>query len=153
MTAKPRVFVGSSVEGLGIANAIQRNLEHNYYVNVWNQGIFKPSSTTLEDLIKALGTFDFAIFVFKPEDVVKMRNQTEMSIRDNVIFEMGLFIGRLGKERTFYIIPREEKFHLPTDLIGFNPATYDPGHPEIAAAIGGACTSIMEQMNSLSTLK
>lgn len=147
--SKPTVFIGSSVEGLKVANSIQLNLQHDYYVSVWTQGIFEPSSTTLDDLIQALDTFDFAIFVFNPEDEINMRNATNKAVRDNVIFEMGLFIGRIGKERTYYITPQGVDFHLPTDLIGFNPAKYDPGHPVIEASVGAACTQIKNKMDRL----
>ncbi|RAZ66957.1 nucleotide-binding protein [Planococcus maitriensis] len=150
---KPSVFIGSSVEGLQIANSIQLNLQHNYYSTVWTQGIFEPSSTTLDDLIKALDQFDFAIFVFNPEDVLNMREELKETVRDNVIFEMGLFIGRIGKERTYFITPQGKNFHLPTDLIGFNPAKYDAEHPNIEAAVGAATTQIKTKMDRLGKRK
>lgn len=149
---KYRVFIGSSVEGLEVAHAIQLNFEHTCYVDIWTQGVFEPSSSTLDDLIKALSKYDFAIFVFKPEDVSKIRKEEYATVRDNVIFEMGLFIGKLGKDRTFYITPRGEKFHLPTDLIGFNPASYDPNHPNLEGALGAPCNLILRKMQGLGKL-
>jgi len=143
---KPRVFIGSSTEGLAIADAIQKNLEYYSYVDLWTQGIFEPSSTSLDDLIMALNQYDFAIFVFMPEDVVKMRLEEYAAVRDNVIFETGLFIGRNGKNRTFYIAPRGKKFRLPSDLAGFSAADYDDAHPNLNAALGPACTAILAKM-------
>jgi predicted nucleotide-binding protein len=82
---KPRIFIGSSNEGLEVAYAIQENLEHVSEVTVWSQGLFDLSSFTLIDLTKALENFEFAIFVFNPDDVLIIRDQEKKAIRDNVI--------------------------------------------------------------------
>ena len=50
---KPAVFIGSSVESLKIAYAIQEELTHNAEITLWSQGIFKLSNTTLDDLLEA----------------------------------------------------------------------------------------------------
>jgi len=72
---KPKLFIGSSSEALDIANAIQENLAHDTEVTIWNQGVFKLSSTTLSDLVAAVQQSDFAIFVFNPDDIAIIRNQ------------------------------------------------------------------------------
>jgi predicted nucleotide-binding protein len=96
---KPSVFIGSSVENLTIANTLQLNLEYDGNVTVWNQGVFSLSSNALKDLTNALANFDFAIFVFQPDDMTTMRNVAHNTVRDNIIFELGLFIGKLGREK------------------------------------------------------
>ncbi|OCK50626.1 hypothetical protein BA768_19550 [Chryseobacterium sp. CBo1] len=66
---KPRLFIGSSKESLDVAYSIQESLNYDANCTVWTQGIFQLNKTSLDSLIKALDNFDFAIFVFKPDDV------------------------------------------------------------------------------------
>ncbi|WP_160317995.1 TIR domain-containing protein [Chryseobacterium sp. ERMR1:04] len=49
---KPELFIGSSVEGLDIAEAIQSKLNHNFNINLWTDGVFNIGSTTIDDLIE-----------------------------------------------------------------------------------------------------
>lgn len=143
--ALPKVFIGSSVEGLDIAYAVQEELEYTAEPTVWSQGIFQPSRSTLDDLIRVLDTYDFGVFVFSPDDVLRIRDQQVLSVRDNVIFELGLFIGRLGKERSFFILPRnQDQLHLPTDLLGITSLTFNADRRERRPALGPACNTIRE---------
>lgn len=155
-SAKPKIFIGSSVESLTIAYSIQENLEHCSECTVWSQGIFNLPESTLDSLIKILEEFDFGIFVIAPEDVLKSRDNEYNVTRDNVIFELGLFIGRLGKLRNFILAPRDQQnFHLPTDLIGLSPANYDPNRSDgnLTAALGPACNKIRRAIESLGVVK
>jgi tetratricopeptide (TPR) repeat protein len=152
---KSNMFIGSSVEGLSVAYAVQQNLEFNAEVTVWSQGIFHLSNSALDSLIEVLNRTDFGIFVFTPDDIVTMRGEQNKAVRDNVLFELGLFVGRLGKERSFVLLPRGEKdFHLPTDLIGVAPGEYDADRLDknYQAATGPVCHQIRAVMNKLGSL-
>ncbi len=149
---KPRVFVGSSVESLKIAEAILYNLEFVAQVTTWSQGIFKLSKSALNSLTTELKNFDFGIFVLSPDDVLQIRDEKFSVARDNVIFELGLFIGKLGAERCFIVVPRDcEELHLPTDLTGFAPATYEANRDDNnwKAALNYACIDIKESIEKL----
>ena len=141
----PALFIGSSTEGLGTAYAMQQALEYDAEPTVWSQGLFQPSQSVLSDLVKNLPRFDFAAFVFSPDDTVKLRGMEFLAVRDNVIFELGLFMGALGPSRCFYLVPRHvPALHLPSDLAGINALSYnaDRSDGNLLAALGPACNEI-----------
>lgn len=148
---KPKIFIGSSTERLEIAYLIQENLEYDAQTTVWTQGIFKLSSNALDSLIKSLNNFDFAIFVFHPDDITQIRNESFDTVRDNLIFELGLFIGKLGKENVFFLIPRTiKKLHLPTDLLGVTPGSYDNTRQDgnLQASLGPFCNQVRKELKN-----
>ena len=89
---KPRLFIASSAESLNIAEAVNVNLDHEFEITIWKNGTFKLSSTTIDDLVEKSSTVDFALFIFAPDDIASIRSRQEHVVRDNVIFEMGLFM-------------------------------------------------------------
>lgn len=141
----PRVFIGSSVEGLAVAKAIQSGLSHSgANVETWTQNVFTASSGTMESLEKKAATTDLAILVATADDATKIRGKKVAVARDNVIFELGLFMGAIGRDRTVFVIPRGAKLHIPSDLLGITPLDYDPP-PDLAdlpARLGHVCTEI-----------
>lgn len=149
---KQKIFIGSSAENLAIAKAIQVELDHVAYTTIWTQDIFKLTSTTLEDLLTATNKFDFAIFIFNPDDITKLRGSEFQTVRDNVIFELGLFLGRLNnRKKVFLLKPRSVKeMHLPTDLVGVTLGDYDDTRTDnLQAAVAPFCTTVTNQINDL----
>jgi hypothetical protein len=152
---KPPIFIASSTEGLDLAYAAQINLEHFAAPTVWSQGVFQASSIVLDQLIKSLDAFSFGIFVFSPDDLIFMRGQERSVPRDNVVFELGLFIGRLGRARNFVIVPRGQRnLKLPTDLLGLTTVDYDETRhrEEYQAALGPACHRIQLAIRAVTDL-
>jgi predicted nucleotide-binding protein len=144
---KPRVFIGSSSEGLGIAEHLQLGLSHSTEATIWSQGVFGLSKGNLENLVKAASDFDFAILVLTPDDLTTKRGKTENSPRDNVLFETGLFMGALGREKTFMVYCRDEAIDLPTDLAGVSAATFARRSDDnMTAALGPVCTALKRAM-------
>lgn len=151
-TPKCHVFVGSSVENLNLADAVQENLDpHDACVTVWPQRGVRIRSSDLESLHEAVRSHDFGLFVFAPDDPIVLRSRKVKSVRDNIIFELGLFMGALGHERTFLLAPRGVDLHLPIDLPGWNLAEYDPNprHKDPGLAASVACSRIRTAIQRL----
>ncbi len=149
---KPRMFIASSVDNLDLAYAAQEGLEHDVDCTVWSQGVFNLSKSTMTSLIDTLDESDFGLFVFAPSDIVEMKDETKRVVRDNVIFELGLFMGKLGQDRSFILTPRNvDDVHLPTDLTGITTASYDATRQDgnLVAALGPACSKIRRAVKLL----
>src|SRR5438067_96712 len=113
--AKPSVFIGSSSEGLDIARAIRGLLSDAAEITLWNEGFFRPGNTFIETLVNALPRFDFAVLVLTGDDLIRRREIESFGPRDNVLFELGLFMGRLGRARTFLVHQSGVDLKIPSD--------------------------------------
>lgn len=118
------MFIGSSAEGLLVAKNLQAELESAEHIEVdrWDTGTFEPGGITLESLIEKARAVDFAILVATGEDTVTSRGQVQSAVRDNIVFELGLFIGTIGRERVYLLSVGDVK--LPSDLSGITRLRY-----------------------------
>ena len=142
---KPKLFVASSVEKLDLAYTIQEELDHDVEATVWSQGVFGLSRSNYSSLSDILNISDFGLFIFSPDDTSRIRSKELNVVRDNVIFELGMFVGKLSMERCFIFVPKGvEDLHLPTDLAGINPAYYSADRQDgnMRAALGPACNQV-----------
>lgn len=147
-----RIFIGSSSESIEIAHAIEETLSKRHEPIVWDEGIFSLTESALAGLIARLDKSDAAIFVLSPDDMTKVRGSEFATVRDNVIFELGLFIGRLGPKRTFFVIPDgRTDLRLPSDLLGITAATYNPNRSDklLVPALRPACSQIERALDEL----
>ncbi len=80
-----------------------------------------------------------------PDDRVLSRGEETDAPRDNVIFELGLFMGALKRERTFLVLPRGLDIKVPTDILGLNPLTYQKGtQAEMPSLIAPVCDDLRQ---------
>ncbi|MDO8297180.1 MAG: nucleotide-binding protein [Caulobacter sp.] len=149
---KPAIFIGSSVEGLDVAYALQQGLEYDAEPTVWSQGVFTLNQAAIVDLIGETRTTDFALFVLTADDIRSMRGASTSVPRDNVIFELGLFIGALGLERCFFVTPRNaDPVSLPSDLLGLTSLSYEAQRADgrLLAALGPAVHHVRAALRKL----
>jgi CRP/FNR family transcriptional regulator, cyclic AMP receptor protein len=116
---------------------------------VWTNGVFGPSGTAVESLFKLADSADFAVFVISPDDVISRKEELSAP-RDHVVFELGLFMGRLESKRVFLVREHGSDVKIPSDLLGVTPITYVlKPNGNVAAAMGPVCTEIRKLVSQL----
>lgn len=150
---KRTMFIGSTVEALKVARAVQAELDHDLEITLWNQNLFEPGNATWIDLVgQARGQkFDLALLVLGAEDQITSRGATANAPRDNCLLELGLFAGALGPDRTFFLIDRDNKPKIASDLLGITGLTYGGNRQDgnLQSAVGPACEQIRQRAEKL----
>lgn len=140
---KQKIFIGSSLEGVNVARKIQAELKIEFEAVIWNQGIFdKLGVSYLETLEETVGYFDYGIFIFTPDDKIESRGETKKAARDNVIFELGMFVGKLTRRKAFLVYPLNSDIRILSDFAGIIMAGYDTSDTNLQAALGPVCDQI-----------
>lgn len=144
--SKPRVFISSSIEGLHIAETIQTGLETISNCTIWTQEI---SSDNFENIVNIAADFDYAIIVLTPDDILIKDGSEKLGSRDNIVFELGLFTGTLGRAHTFMVLCKDDPIHLPSDLVGVTVAMYSRRTADnLKSALEPVCTQIKRAMGA-----
>ena len=117
------VFIGSSSEAKrrNILSRFVIELGDSFDVRPWDTA-FETGSITIQRLLGWTKEIDAAICIFSKDDVVTKRDQSKFTVRDNVLFEYGLFLAILGTERVF--IAAEEGTEIASDLEGITSARF-----------------------------
>ena len=111
----PNIFIGSSKEGKKLAQQIEKDFKGFAQCRLWMDA-FDFGVSNYDNLMRQVAFYDYAILIATADDILESRKQTFNSVRDNVLFEFGMFAGGLGKSRVFYIV--EEGTKIPSDLSG-----------------------------------
>jgi hypothetical protein len=146
------IFIGSASEGLEVATAVRNVLARNPLLKprVWNEGTARLSMTVIESLEAELDQCDFAVLTLTADDLLESRGELTLAPRDNVLFELGLFMGRLGRERAYLVCNKDQKLKLPSDLLGVTAAIYTKDDDQdLEAALARACSSMAKRMTEL----
>lgn len=142
---RPSVFIGSSYEARDVARAVENHLQRETDATKWFDVNTTSGMTVIEWLIGAVWSYDFAVMILSPDDLGTSRNETFEISRDNVIFELGLFMGRLGRNRTFIV--QDARLRLPSDLGAVHTFRYEK-QSNMTTAVSVACNHIIEQIES-----
>jgi len=150
----PRLFVGSSVEGLEVVQNLQRALQYdNIEVLLWTDNVVPPGHHVCDALLDQVRRSDFAVFHASADDKTWSRKDLFEAPRDNVILELGMFLGALGRERCFLLTPRGSSVKIPSDLLGITALSYDAPSDAtlLQSKLGPAVQSIRDAARRLGT--
>ena len=132
---KMEIFLGSSSEAADYMVEIAAHLEKmGTSALMWNspgKGIFVASSNTIDALIDITKRVQAAVFIFNADD--KIWNDKSAlngyTVRDNVLFEYGLFMGALGKDKVCFVCKGNPK--EVSDLKGITYIDGDLGEAQV----------------------
>ena len=130
------IFIGSSTEAKDYMDEVAAKLEELKTTPLlWNasgKGIFVPGDNTIDALIKITKRVQAAVFIFNADDKTwneKSALDTTDSVRDNVLFEYGLFMGALEKEKVCFVCKGNPK--IASDLKGITYIDGDLGETQV----------------------
>lgn len=146
---KIRVFVISSREAIAVVETIENAFASNDDIQIvpWKNDVFKVANYPLEDLERELELADFAVAVAHADDVATIRKKKQIVPRDNVIFELAYFMGRLGRRRSILMEPSNVK--LPSDYDGVTTIRYKFDNLDKANSMSVACNKLRDHIRQL----
>jgi excisionase family DNA binding protein len=91
---------------------------------------------------------------WRPKDIEKFMAERVMGkLRDNVLYEFGLFSGKFGRHRTHLMIPDSPDSHIPSDILGVKCVRYtdvrvssDGSVPSVE--LDAACVELRKEMRT-----
>src|SRR5262245_6785827 len=141
---KPKLLLGCSAPERPIALAVKAGLDDLAEVTLWCRGRFDPDAG-LTGLVDASRAFEFAAFVVSSDDLAGRRG-TRRDGSDPIVLPLGIFLGALGRTRTFLVCTTDLVLALPPDLRGVVVAAYPPARSGAPPAVACACAILREQI-------
>src|SRR6185312_12941917 len=132
---KPKVFIGSSREALTVVRIVEEALSETCDVFAWDTNPVQPSQFLVEGLLEISESVDFAIFVLSPDDELHYRENQYYAPRDNVIFESGIFMAKVGRQRVFLLSAAEGNLKFPTDIAPIQRVSYRDSEQSLLSAV------------------
>ncbi|MEM8509441.1 MAG: TIR domain-containing protein [Bacteroidota bacterium] len=150
----PKLFIASSKEAIRTARALKVLLEsENLRPRVWSNAFETLGESYLERLEAISEEYDYGVFVFNDDDDLVSKEEKMQSTRDNVIFELGLFVGKHNRRKAFILWPENKNVKLPSDFEGIILAEYNAqtkkNGPSLKARLKPACKKIKRSIHEI----
>ena len=139
---KPKIFIGSSRNGYGTAEKVKAYLSSTGDGFLWQEaGVWEPNRSTFDNLLRMASYFDFGVFIATADDLTLTYEKLVIEPRDNVILEISLFLGAMGRDKSFLLV--EKGIKLPSDFDGIYMPHFVKDNDE---TISKACNEYIEKI-------
>lgn len=150
----PTVFLGSSKEKSKELEILADLIRTHALVELWtDHSLWQAGDFVLESLLTLVPRCDFAVLIFSKDDLTESRGITLGSPRDNVVFEAGLFMSQIGRQRTLIVAPQggEHELKVLSDFAGLNLIFYDvpADRADLIEALRPAAERIRQRISNL----
>lgn len=83
--------------------------------------------TLIENIESSVNESDYAVVILSPDDEGKKKSERKLRprARQNVVLELGILIGRLGRPKVFTLLDKVPNFETPSDIAGVIYTPYD----------------------------
>lgn len=127
------LLISTSREGLELARALQHELLDHADVTLLPEAVFQPGKTVFETLDDATRLVDAAAIILCEDDPT--RSPRSRRPRDNQMLELGFLLAKLGRSRTFLVVPKyaQASVELPSDLSDTLHIQYSPEADSVRA--------------------
>lgn len=123
-----KVFIVHGHDG-EMKQAVARTLEQLGLEHVILHEQPDRGKTVIEKFLSYAQVSSFAIVLLSPDDLAydaKMTaDKAKYRARQNVILELGFFLGKLGRERVVVLFRHNSEFELPSDFAGVLYKSFD----------------------------
>lgn len=139
----PKIFIGSSTAGYPVAQKVKKYLAKVGDCYLWKEpNMWELNRSTFDNLLRMVAYFDFGIFVATADDITYTNKKIVVEPRDNVILEMALFLGAMGRDKSFLLV--ENGIKLPSDFEGIYMPRFEKNNDQL---IKNACSEYANKID------
>ncbi len=121
-------------------------------IPVYGEMVFLSLAGFTSKTLEEISQYDFAVMTLTNDDKIVVRGKDYNAPRDNVLFEMGMCVGSLGRDRTFIVSESSANLKMPSDLAGLTTGEFSRPTRSIVTlrdAVSDACINIKKAIKKL----
>ena len=113
-----------SLDKVFIVHGKDKEMKQNVKLMLLNLDL-KP--IILHEKFENYSDVGYAIILLTPDDKGRLKKKQTLKdrARQNVVFEFGFFVGKLGRDHVFILYKESESFEKPSDIDGLLYCDYD----------------------------